>query len=272
MKEIIEKLREEIRDRIDYRVRSNRFAFARLGLEKFYIAGGALQPEEPNDYDLFPVGEHDFDRFFTHKRGEKSSEFNAKIWETSNAITYKINGIKIQLCKFWNSTLKDTVERFDFGHCKIGVEFKRYIPKQEYSDGIIKPMDNFPPVFEVVDTYVSPDFIKFRILGYSEYSGVQENDFPLSSLLRTFKYIKKGYIRSSYDVIFKILEAFLERGYKDEEDFRQQLLGIDIGIDEAGQLDENAESLKHIYYLITGEPISNLDLFSRDFLIGEKLK
>lgn len=257
--EEVGKLWEEIRDRIAYRINSNRKAFVKLGLESFYVAGGALLPAEPNDYDLFPVNRKDFDCFFKYERGEQQSKLDAKIWETSNAVTYEIDGVKIQLCKFWNESIIKTVERFDFTHCKLGAKFELV-----YKNDI--------PIFVPVDVYVSEDFIRYRILGYSEYTGVQHCDYPLSSLLRMYKYIKKGYIRSTYDVIFKILEAFLERGYKDEEDFKQQLEGIDIGVDEAQQLDANSKSLKHLYYLVTGKTIKDDNLFERAIMFGEKLK
>lgn len=258
--EEVGKLWEEIRDRIAYRINSNRKAFLKLGLKSFYVAGGALLPAEPNDYDLFPVNKKDFDCFFRYERGEQQSKLDVKIWETSNAVTYEINGIKIQLCKFWNESIIKTVERFDFTHCKLGAKFEVSYANKE------------APVFIPVDVYVSEDFIRYRILGYSEYTGVQLCDYPLSSLLRMYKYIKRGYIRSTYDVIFKILEAFLERGYKDEEDFKQQLEGIDIGVDEAQQLDANSKSLKHLYYLVTGNTIKDDSLFEKAIMIGEELK
>jgi len=264
--DMIKRLREEISNRITHRVRSNRWAFAKLGLDRFYIAGGALLPPEPNDYDLFPVEEHDFDKFFSRERGKRIlPEHTAKVWETSNAITYDIDGVKIQLCKFWNDSLKDTVERFDFSHCKVGVKFKRYRHKSPN-------VETEHPMFLPEELYVSDDFIKYRLLGYSEYTGIQKEDYPLSSLLRVFKYIKKGYIKSPYDVVFKILEALLERGYTSEDDFKKQLLAIDIGVDEAEQLDDNAQSLRHIYYLLTGNVIEDMNVFSRDTIIGEEIR
>ena len=248
---------EETRNRIKKRVNNNRHAFAKLGLKSFYIAGGALLPAEPNDYDLFPVGKKDFDKFFYPNRRKNTTLMCTPNWETPNAVTYDIEGVRIQLCKFWNKSIIKTVERFDFTHCKIGAQ----ITKIDKNVGI--------PVFDVSDVYISDDFVRYRILGYSEYCGVHENDFPLSSLLRIFKYIKKGYIRSTYDVIFKVLEAFLERGYKDEEDFKTQLQGIDVGVEEAEQLDANSESLKHIYFLLTGETIKNDKLFETNMMIGD---
>lgn len=254
---------EEVKKRIGFRINSNREAFAKLGLNKFYVAGGALLPAEPNDFDLFPVKKYDFDNLFKYVRGESMSkdlllQSATRVWETTNAVTYNINGVKIQLCKFWNESLIDTVERFDFTHCKIGAEFEKIKHKGT-------------TMFRPVDVYVSEDFIRYKILGYSEYTGVHENDYPLSSLLRVFKYIKRGYIRSSYDVIFKILEGILERGYRSEEDFKSQLEGIDVGVEEAQQLNANSASLKHIYYLLTGKAITNDDIFFRADMIGEKL-
>lgn len=262
--EEVGKLWEETRSRIGKRINNNRHAFDKLGLKSFYIAGGALLPAEPNDYDLFPVGEKDFDKLFNSYMSRRTNPYTGNpissigdlVWETPNALTINSNGIKIQLCKFWNESLIKTVERFDFTHCKLGAH-------------IIKRNNVSPSFFVVDDVYLSDEFVRFRILGYSEYCGIQEDDFPLSSLLRVFKYIKKGYIRSTYDVIFKILEAFLERGYKDELDFKTQLLGIDVGVEEAEQLDANSKSLKHIYYLLTGKTIKDDKLFETNMMIGD---
>ncbi len=260
--EEVGQLWEATRRRIQKRVHVNRRAFAKLGLKSFYIAGGALMPPEPNDYDLFPVGKDDFDKLFKTRphpyTGDPITSTGEPIWETPNAFTISSEGIKIQLCKFWNKSLMKTVERFDFTHCKIGAKIIRVDLKGT-------------KLFQVDDVYISDDFVRYRILGYSEYCGIHEKDFPLSSLLRVFKYIKKGYIRSSYDVIFKILEAFLERGYKDEDDFKKQLEGIDVGVEEAEQLDIHSESLKHIYFLLTGKTIKNDKLFERNLMIGDKL-
>lgn len=247
---------EEIRSRIQKRLHINRLAFDKLGLNRFYIAGGALLPPEPNDYDLFPVEKGDFDRFYNPSN---NPDISFPIWETPNSITIKKEGIKIQLCKFWNDSLIKTVERFDFTHCKVGVEVSKIWENEKQ------------PFFKIGDVYISEDFIRYKILGYSEYAGMHENDFPLSSLIRIFKYIKKGYIRSSYDVIFKILEALLERGWKDEKDFEKQLKGIDVGVEEANQLNANAKSLKHIYYLITGNTITDNKIFERETMIGDRL-
>jgi hypothetical protein len=254
--ETVAKVWEEIKRRITKRLYVNRHAFDKLGLDRFYIAGGALMPPEPNDYDLFPVEETDFDELFKWK---KNPDIDVPFWETPNALTINKDRIKIQLCKFWSESLIKTVERFDFTHCKVGVEVKRLKNSKE-------------PIFSVIDVYVSEDFIRYRLLGYSEYTGIHEKDYPLSSLLRVFKYIKKGYIRSSYDVIFKILEALLERGYKDEKDFEDQLKGIDVGREESEQLDSNSESLKHIYYLLTGNTYKSNRFLLTEELIGDKSK
>jgi hypothetical protein len=251
---------EDIRRRIAGRVNANRYAFDKLNLDRFYIAGGALLPPEPDDYDLFPVHKKDFNKFFISKNGRRKFTELKVGWETPNAVTYKVGDIKIQLCKFWNESLMKTVGRFDFTHCKLGVEFeRRYMGRKD------EPI----PIFVVKDLYVSEDFIRYKILGYSEYTGIQEGDYPLSSLLRVFKYIKKEYIRSSYDVVFKILEAILVRGYKDQDDFMKQLAGIDVGIDEAQQLEDNAKILQHIYFLLTGKVIDILPLFDRELMLGE---
>lgn len=250
---------EEVKRRITRRINDNAKAFIKLGVKQFYVCGGALLPEEPNDYDLFPIDEDDFNEKWWRTLLNK----DFMTWETPNATSFKIDGVKIQLCKFWNDSLINTVERFDFTHCKLGAEFHR----AEYKG---KKVDRF----ECTDVYVSDDFIRFRILGYSEYTGAHENDYPLSSLLRVFKYYKRGYIRSSYDVIFQILESFLERGYENPLDFGQQLAGIDIGQEESEGITDNMKTLMHIFFLLTGDVIEDSDIMwgtTTKFSIGDKV-
>jgi len=259
MEKIIKEVNQIFEKRLHKRLNSKPVfsALETLELERFYIAGGALLKEEPNDYDLFPITENNF------KIGwDKEKESMYKVWETVNSVSFLINNVKIQACKFHNKSLEELVERFDFTHCKVGAEIER--------QNIATPSGK-RIAYVIKDLYISQDHLRYRLLGYSEYCGVQPNDYPLSSLLRVFKYYKRGYIRSSYDVIFKILEAFLERGYDSQLDFERQLRGIDLSPEDAEQIDENRQALMHIYYLLTGKTIDDWKvIFNNSLKIGDK--
>ena len=233
-----------IKNRLQKRIRERQPTLLALNFDCFYIAGSSLLEAEPNDYDLFPtiLRYEEFNKYFSYP---KSTPFYK--WNTINSISLENDGKKIQLCKFKSRSLEDLVERFDFTHVKLGAKVDR------------KPIGG-GYIYVVNKVYLSPDYIKSRILNRSHYTGVQKDDYPLSSLIRTYKYYQRGAIKNIYDVLFHILESFLERGFKSEEDFYNQLSAIDLGIDEAIGLDENRKRLTHIYYLLTGEVLQDFDI------------
>ena len=93
--------------------------------------------------------------------------------------------------------------------------------------------------------YVSPNYIKGLLKGKSFYtSGCC---YPLSSLIRTFKYWERGFIKHPYDVIFHILADMLERGYRTEKDWKDQLSAIDVSRRDMKKLRKNTDALKIIF-------------------------
>lgn len=235
IEETLKELMEQVGARISNRINDNKEAFNQLRIDRFYVAGGALLEAEPNDYDLFPVETNDFNGLFGNT--------GTNIIHTANASTYNINGIKIQLCRFYYDSLQKLVDRFDFTHCKVGAEF-------------VKDTRGGIPFFVLKDVYVSKDFIRYKLIGNSEYC--KDNDYPLAALVRMHKYVKQGYIKDVSSNVFRILEAILQRGCKSELDFSCQIRGLYLGEEESIVFHKNKEVLNHIYYLLTGKVMENL--------------
>lgn len=166
--------------------------------KKVWVAGGALIRDN-NDVDIFPVG--------GWPEGFLSSlSINCPkdvVFKSPNAITLNINNNLYQLCKYTKPTLMELLQSFDFAHCQIGA---------------------------------SVDFCDNGIFHISELSWTeayeQSRISNLSSLIRTTKYKNSGiltkgdYIRATIDALVGVIE----RGFKDYNDFKDQLDAVDLGL------------------------------------------
>jgi len=152
-----------------------------LGIDKFIIAGSSLRPnEEINDFDIFPISENQFD------------ELKEKAYLTThNAYSLYLNGHKIQFASYSGITVKDIVESFDFASTKLGAR-----------------MDFLSGKYYVSDIYLSDDYIESVISGKNKYCCGKTH--PLESLIRAFKYHKRGLLEPK-DVIYDIIEEFESR-------------------------------------------------------------
>ena len=172
----------------------------------FYVAGNSLNEEVPNDFDLYPVWKNQFDDVRS-----KIGEDNV-VCVTKNAVTAKIDGHTVQFCNYFKDSLDELLESFDFAHVQVGARFTKAL------DG--SPISN-------VD--FTPNWLVAKSTGQTFYT---HSEYPISSLIRINKYIKRGnYIGKSYirDVI-RILTDILNRGIEDYEDFKDQLDAIDLGL------------------------------------------
>ena len=172
----------------------------------FYVAGNSLNEEVPNDFDLYPVWKNQFDDVRS-----KIGEDNV-VCVTKNAVTAKIDGHTVQFCNYFKNSLDELLESFDFAHVQVGARFTKAL------DG--SPISN-------VD--FTPNWLVAKSTGQTFYT---HSEYPISSLIRINKYIKRGnYIGKSYirDVI-RILTDILNRGIEDYEDFKDQLDAIDLGL------------------------------------------
>ncbi|WP_405325623.1 hypothetical protein [Fibrobacter sp.] len=202
------KFEEEISVQLAQRIEA-RMPFAQKiydAVGSFYVAGNSLNEEAPNDFDIYPVWRNQFDDVRS-----KIGEDNV-VCVTKNAVTAKIDGRTVQFCNYFKPSLEELLKSFDFAHVQVGARFTKAL--------------NGSPISHVDFT---PDWLVAKSTGQTFYT---HSEYPISSLVRINKYIKRGnYIGKSYirDVI-RILTDILNRGIEDYEDFKDQLDAIDLGL------------------------------------------
>jgi hypothetical protein len=196
----IKMIEGNIKDRLISRIAS--IDFSSISLSDFYIAGNSLNTSTPKDFDLFPVDSNDFEDL------EVSDVLLAK---TRNAKTLKISGKIVQLCSYYHESLADLVESFDFAHIKLGA--KVHIGTDAKKN--------------IQEIYISPDWVKSKLMESTFFTG---SDYPLSSLLRSYKYVNRGDYGNlkPFSDTLQILCDIVNRGFKDRVDFLDQLEAIDL--------------------------------------------
>jgi len=182
--------------------------------ESFYIAGNSLNRGNPNDIDLFPSDGNPFsvsNEIWTEDGQTKSIKILSK---TKNAITTNIhvdgNSYIVQFCNYIHPSLEDLVNSFDFSHVQVGAHVNG-LHDTDYK------------------IYFTDDYVKSKLIESTEYT---KSEYPLSSLLRTFKYHKRNDFsgKSYFMSVFKILNDIIDRGFRDYHDFKDQLDAIDLGL------------------------------------------
>jgi hypothetical protein len=165
---------------------------------EFYLAGGCLANKTINDVDVFPLN------------GITFLNDNVKIIsKTANAITFATKPWPLQTCRYGvGKSLKQLVDSFDYSHIQVGVYVKDKV---------------------VADSYYTDEYILSKVSGRTRFLG---SEYPLSSLIRAGKYYNQGimnrheYIRS----VLHSLGATVKRGFKDYNDFKDQLDAVDLGL------------------------------------------
>lgn len=175
--------------------------------QPFILAGGAMRPSQPRDYDIFG-----FERPINLPEVEwqcwKRADITGVI-RTHNAITMEYKGQTIQLCKHFKPTALALVKSFDFSHIQAGVIFNG---EGEIVQGINTR------AFEDVELYHT----------IPRYMG---SEYPLSSLARLVKFKKHGDFFPGGDdnFIAQIIAIFcdiIKRGFRDKDDFYDQCAAI----------------------------------------------
>lgn len=176
-----------------------------IPFDNYYIAGNSLNAEEPKDFDLFPI-ENSFD--FNLVRDKVVNENNEILNESTNAFTTKINGKIVQFCTYTKPSLEELVKSFDFSHVQVGIEVR-----------------NKNLVFDSI--YFTEKYVEWKLTNKIEFI---DTSYPLSSLIRYIKYIKRYDIpkRQYGENLINILCAIVKRGFKDYEDLKDQLEAIDL--------------------------------------------
>lgn len=169
----------------------------KANIKRYYMAGGCFQ-KIVHDIDLFPVNPNDFD-------GINHDLKDYIVFSSVNAITVKYNDLVIQFCRYYHNSLKELVDSFDFAHCQIGAK-----------------IDNET---QVVEHYFSDAYLDWKLTDEDTYTGTQ---YPLSSLIRSYKY-KETFLEKNYKkVAVKILIDIIKRGFLNYKDFKDQLDAIDL--------------------------------------------
>lgn len=180
----------------------------------FFLAGGSLCGDPVNDFDLYPSPVVPFD----------SSTVLNVVWanpgkykllsKTRNAVTVKLiaKDQVVQFCSYRKPSLMELVKSFDFSHIQVGVEFTG---------------DKEPPHADTV--YYTDDFVLANVKRRTVYTG---SEYPLSSLVRLFKYAKRDKLTriGVAQAAMKILKDILDRGYENYDDFKSQIDAVDLGL------------------------------------------
>lgn len=213
----------EIRSRMMYRIPSA--LFNAIGIDHpVRIAGNSCNVDTPHDIDVYPGSDSDeFGEDF-RLRMNNISEVDV-LSTTKNAITVRMKTFPypVQFCSYRQPTLDQLINTFDFSHVQVGVEVRHR------ETGILH---------YISDVKFTDNYMKYLLTRRSEYI---HSEYPLSSLIRTFKYKERGYLdqHACKAAVLSILTDILKRGYADYDDFKDQMDAIDLGLldgDECGEL------------------------------------
>ena len=213
-------MNDEIKSILKFRIlkrieKFDRTLYTILGQEgfKLIIAGNSMNKNTPNDFDLYADKGFEFD-FEKIKKFVEENDCCEYVTETRNALTVKVNDITLQFCKYQKDDLKTLVDSFDFAHIQVGALF-------EATNGYLK----------LTDVYYSENWEKAKMLETTFYTKPDlKGSYPLSSLIRCFKYKERGDFgdRSYIVSVLDILNQIISRGYKNYDDFKDQMEAVDL--------------------------------------------
>jgi hypothetical protein len=195
---------------------------------EFVIAGGCMI-DDITDIDIFPVD--DFPML--HITGSRDGKI---VSETRNATTWTGYRYPLQLCNYRKKTLAELVNSFDFTHIQVGARIR--IAPSLIEDAL--------PAYSVEEVYYTENWISARCFRKSQYTG---SNYPLSSLIRMHKYLKKGYLQEKdrLPTTLKILNDVVKRGFTSYDDFKDQLDAVDLGLLPEDFKDLEKDELKELY-------------------------
>lgn len=181
------------------------------GITEAYVAGNCLNRYTPHDIDLFPVTAQDCEAW-RHMGAEDL------LSRTKNAATYRVgDGPVVQLCFYQHPSLRALVESFDFAHVQVGAHVRVYDNGFAGAGCTVEEV-HFTEAWRVAHAVESTWYIG--------------SAYPLSSMVRTVKYAQhdafsgKSYVPSLLNALMDVIR----RGFKDYEDFKDQLDAVDLGL------------------------------------------
>ena len=150
----------------------------------------------------------------------------AVLFESRNALTVCVDGKRIQFCDYAvmspsvpdKPSLVELVRSFDYTHVQVGVSFT---PMDDGNGSIRTP--------EVDLIYYTDDYLETLVTNQTKYSGTE---FPLGALIRLRKYDKRGLLPLSRyrRTVLDLLSDIIGRGFKDYDDFKNQLEAVDLSV------------------------------------------
>ena len=182
------------------------------GVKEIAIAGGSLLDAEPHDFDVYAATCGSRLNLNLVKSNAKREGWTY-VTETKNALTMKDQqGRTYQFCTFCRPNPQELVAAFDFAHCQVCVsnygvhgDWKAY-----YTDNFLQAMA-------------------------AQRTFFVSSPYPMGALCRVVKYAKYGYYgqngRAWIRDVFKILDSFVKRGFKDYDDFKDQVDSVDLGFE-----------------------------------------
>lgn len=221
---MVKNIKTEIKNRMDVRLKNVYSAIAiclSYDYDGYFVAGNSCNAAAPHDFDIYPNSEHTFN--FLEIKSRIESVGGYVVIETRNALTVNINGKVIQFCNYRKPNLKALLESFDFVHIQIGVAVEI-----EWRPGNFEDDPGGYDYSTIKDVEYTDDWIQSHMLETTWYTG---SDYPLSSLLRTTKYFQRGCYAKKHEYkkdILNILNDIISRGYKDYQDYKDQLAAIDL--------------------------------------------
>ena len=209
-------------DRVHKRVPID--ALQKLGITHFYIGGNSLNKSPPNDIDIYPTGADSF--------GTLGFDGIPVLAHTKNATTVKLDGVIVQLCNYYHPSLKELVDSFDYAHIQIGVEINDR---------------------NVTSVYYSDHWRNAHLLEDTWFCG---SKYPLSSLIRSYKYKDRGNFAGNSHIysVLNIVGAIVERGFTSYEDFKDQLDAVDMGLVPEDFGEVGRSQLQKLYSVLSKEP------------------
>lgn len=260
-----EKFDNIIRQRIYQRVPIEQMRQA--GILSFYVAGNSLNKQPPNDIDVFPVTS-----LFS---SGQAANLGSIVSQTKNATTIKVplnntihhqtvdgsndievggKNVTVQLCNYQHENLEKLVNSFDFSHIQIGAK----VELNKHSRSSID-----------IEVYYTKAYEDAKMCQSTEYVG---SEYPLSSLLRAFKYAKRGDFAGNSHIfsVFKVLTDVIHRGFDDFDDFKDQLDAIDLGLVPENPKELRDAGLSDAKLDFSQEGMQVLDKLMNFLIIGKK--
>lgn len=217
-------IKTEIAERMEARLKNIYSAIAiclSYSYDGYFVAGNSCNAAAPHDFDIYPWGNVAFS--FEDIKSRIESVGGYVVIETCNTLTVNINGKVIQFCNYKKNDLISLIESFDFAHIQIGVAVEIEWRPGEGPDDIGGYDYSDIKYVEYTDAWQ-----KAHLLETTWYTG---SEYPLSSLLRTVKYFQRGAYANKHEYkkdILRILNDIISRGYKDYQDYKDQLAAVDL--------------------------------------------